>query len=228
MALAIVVPVTIGIGGFTAMRRFVPSLERHADSRSLSSAFSISAGLFSFVLAFTIGQPYGNFTAAKVHAKTEATAVEQILRVSHGLPPALGAAVRRETLAYATEVRTHDSARQARLDDASISIPDIFKAPLPVGAVLAISGTFYLKPFGEFFPAVGNSQVFFGNSANFFASKLAHVRSFVYRPTTMTNIFDTPAVMVEAANAASVWPCRHLVAGGRSGYVSALSGRCAR
>jgi Protein of unknown function (DUF4239) len=189
--------VAIGIGGFHLMRRFVPSLARHADNRGLSSAFSISSGLFSFVLAFTIGQLYSNFTRASSDAKTEGTQVAQILRSAQGLPPALDRKVRTETLAYAVVVRTrewplmtkggssvaawHDLdqiyrtlqqsdslaksdpfygqtlsnlnnlvlARRTRLDDVNLSLPPLFQALLLLGAVLAISSTFYFKPFGE-------------------------------------------------------------------------------
>jgi len=101
--------ICIGLGGFTLMRRFVPSLADHADSRSLSSAFSISSGLFSFVLAFTIGQLYTNFTRANADAKQEATVVAQLLRTSAGLPKPLAQKVRLETLSYAREVRTGTS-----------------------------------------------------------------------------------------------------------------------
>src|SRR5664279_3887033 len=97
--------VVVGVGGFLLMRRFVPSLGANADSRSLSSAFSISSGLFSFVLAFTIGQLYGNFTRANANAKEEATQVAQVLLASHGLPAGLDRVVHREMLSYAAEVR---------------------------------------------------------------------------------------------------------------------------
>jgi hypothetical protein len=100
--------VAFGLGGFFAARRFVPSLGAHAEIRGLSSAFGISSGLFSFVLAFTIGQLYTNYTHATNDAKQEATAVAQVLRTAQGLPPILGATVRREMLAYAGEVRTHE------------------------------------------------------------------------------------------------------------------------
>jgi hypothetical protein len=186
----------IGLGGFALMRRFVPSLADHADSRSLSSAFSISSGLFSFVLAFTIGQLYTNFTRANADAKQEATVVAQVLRTSAGLPKPLAQRVRVETLAYAREVRTHEwrlmkdggssvqawhdvdhlyktlqassstssnpfygqtlarlndlvTSRRVRLDDANLSLPTVFQVLLLLGAVLAISTTFYFKPFGE-------------------------------------------------------------------------------
>jgi Protein of unknown function (DUF4239) len=188
--------VCIGLGGFTLMRRFVPSLADHADSRSLSSAFSISSGLFSFVLAFTIGQLYTNFTRANADAKQEATVVAQVLRTSAGLPKPLAQKVRLETLSYAREVRTHEwhlmqnggssvaawhdvdhlyktlqasssassnpfygqtlarlndlvTSRRVRLDDANLSLPVVFQVLLLLGAVLAISTTFYFKPFGE-------------------------------------------------------------------------------
>lgn len=188
--------VCIGLGGFTLMRRFVPSLADHADSRTLSSAFSISSGLFSFVLAFTIGQLYTNFTRANADAKQEATVVAQVLRTSAGLPKPLAQKVRLETLSYAREVRTHEwhlmqnggssvaawhdvdhlyktlqasssassnpfygqtlarlndlvTSRRVRLDDANLSLPVVFQVLLLLGAVLAISTTFYFKPFGE-------------------------------------------------------------------------------
>jgi hypothetical protein len=188
--------VCIGLGGLTLMRRFVPSLADHADSRSLSSAFSISSGLFSFVLAFTIGQLYANFTRANADAKQEATVVAQVLRTSAGLPKPLAQKVRLETLSYAREVRTHEwhlmqnggssvaawhdvdhlyktlqassaassnpfygqtlarlndlvTSRRVRLDDANLSLPVVFQVLLLLGAVLAISTTFYFKPFGE-------------------------------------------------------------------------------
>lgn len=187
----------IGLGGFIVMRRFVPSLSYHADSRSLSSAFSISSGLFSFVLAFTIGQLYGNFTHATADAKQEATVLAQVLRTSAGLPQPLARRVRQESLEYAGEVRRHEwrlmqkgqssvqawhdidhiystleaarktsssdpyygqtlarlndlvVARRIRLDDANLALPVLFQVLLILGAVLALSTTFYFKPFGE-------------------------------------------------------------------------------
>ena len=189
--------ITLGVGGFLTMRRFVPSLGANADSRGLSSAFSISSGLFSFVLAFTIGQLYGNFTRATANAKQEATQISQVLLASRGLPAGLDRVVHREVLAYATEVQNHEwammehgrasavawedvdrayrtlerarsttssdpfygqtvgrlndliVARQNRLDDANLSLPPLFQALLLLGAILAISSTFYFKPFGE-------------------------------------------------------------------------------
>jgi hypothetical protein len=188
--------VCIGLGGFLLMRRFVPSLAEHAESRSLSSAFSISSGLFSFVLAFTIGQLYANFTRANGDAKQEATVLAQIIRTSAGLPPALAHKIRSESLVYAGDVRLrewplmkhggssvqawHDVdhmyatlqsarsassnpfygqtlarlndlvvARRVRLDDANLSLPVVFQVLLELGAVLALSTTFYFKPFGE-------------------------------------------------------------------------------
>src|SRR5471032_1840974 len=92
--------VCIGVGGFLLMRRFVPSLAANADSRSLSSAFGMATGLFSFILAFTIGQLYGNFTRATGDAKQEAAVLAQVLRSSDGLP-AWGRTIRSDGLDYA-------------------------------------------------------------------------------------------------------------------------------
>jgi len=188
--------IVVGVGGFLLMRRLVPSLGEHSESRSLSSAFSISSGLFSFVLAFTIGQLYTNFTRANADARQEATVLAQVLRTSEGLPQS-GATIKQEALDYAREVRTHEwklmqhgrasvlawqkldrmyatlehakppersnpfysqtlarlndlvVARRTRLDDANLSLPGIFQVMLLLGAVLALSTTFYFKPFGE-------------------------------------------------------------------------------
>jgi len=189
--------VTVGVGGFHLMRRLVPSLGRNADNRSLSSAFSISSGLFSFVLAFTIGQLYSNFIRASSDARTEGTAIAQVMRSAQGLPAGLDRKVRAQTLGYAAEVRTQEwplmarggssvkawqdldeiyrtleqsesvsksdpfyadtvnnlnqlvLARRTRLDDVNLSLPPLFQGLLLIGAVLAISSTFYFKPFGE-------------------------------------------------------------------------------
>ncbi|HEY4413414.1 MAG TPA: hypothetical protein VGN06_10485 [Gaiellaceae bacterium] len=189
--------VCVGVGGFALMRRLVPSLATHADNRSLSSAFSISSSLFSFVLAFTIGQLYSNFTRANGDAKQESTVLTQVLRTSAGLPRPLAGKIRLESLAYANEVRIHEwrlmqkggssvqawhdvdhmyatleaarktassdpfygqtlarlndlvVARRIRLDDANLSLPVVFQVLLLLGAVLALSTTFYFKPFGE-------------------------------------------------------------------------------
>lgn len=189
--------ICIGVGGFALMRRLVPSLGTHADSRVLSSAFSISSSLFSFVLAFTIGQLYTNFTHANSDAKQESTVLAQVLRTSAGLPGPLAGKVRLESLAYADEVHDHEwrlmqnggssvqawhdvdriygtleaarktastdpfygqtlarlndlvVARRVRLDDANLSLPVVFQVLLLLGAVLALSTTFYFKPFGE-------------------------------------------------------------------------------
>lgn len=187
----------LGVGGFLLMRKLVPSLSEHADSRSLSSAFSISSGLFSFVLAFTIGQLYSNYTRANADAKQEATQLAQVLRASAGLPQPLAGKVRLEALSYAFEVRNVEwdlmkhggqsveawqridqiygsmrdarttassdpfygqtlarlndlvVARRVRLDDANLSLPVVFQILLLLGSILAISTTFYFKPFGE-------------------------------------------------------------------------------
>lgn len=40
-------------------------------------------------------------------------------------------------------------ARRVRLDDANLSLPVVFQILLVLGAILAISTTFYFKPFGE-------------------------------------------------------------------------------
>jgi hypothetical protein len=188
--------VVVGVGGFLLMRRFVPSLGTNADGRSLSSAFGISSGLFSFVLAFTIGQLYTNYTRANADAKQEASILAQVLRTSEGLP-GVGVTIRRDALDYAREVRAHEwalmehgrssvrawqaidriygtleraratsganpfysqtltrmndlvVARRTRLDDSNLSLPTVFQVMLLFGAVLALSTTFYFKPFGE-------------------------------------------------------------------------------
>jgi Protein of unknown function (DUF4239) len=189
--------ILIGVGGFLLMRKFVPSLRGNADNRSLSSAFGIASGLFSFVLAFTIGQLYGNFTRANADARQEATILAQVMRTSAGLPPGLALTLRNESLQYAKEVQQHEwdamkhghgtvqawedvdamystlerhrsdassnpyydqtlarindlvVARRGRLDDANLSLPTIFQILLLFGAALALSTTFYFKPFGE-------------------------------------------------------------------------------
>jgi hypothetical protein len=205
--------VVAGVGGFLLMRRFVPSLRAHSESRSLSSAFGIASGLFSFVLAFTIGQLYANFTRANADAKQEASVLTQVLRSSEGLP-GVGVTIRREALDYAREVRTnewqlmksgHSSvrawqdidhiyatieqarktsgsnpfydqtlarmndlvvARRTRLDDANLSLPPFFAVMLLFGAVLALSTTYYFKPFGEGIQVamIGASSVLVGTA----------------------------------------------------------------
>lgn len=187
----------VGVGGFLLMKRLVPSLAEHADSRSLSSAFGMTTGLFSFVLAFTIGQLYANFTRANADAKQEATVLAQVLRTSNGLGAGPAATIRAEVLRYASDVRTQEwkrmeqgqssvvawedvdriyttlesqratlgsnpfysqtlarvndliLARRTRLDDANTALPLVFQVMLLLGAVLALSTTFYFKPFGE-------------------------------------------------------------------------------
>jgi hypothetical protein len=189
--------VLVGVGGFMLMRRFVPSLQTNADSRSLSSAFGISSSLFSFVLAFTIGQLYTNFTRANADAKQEASVLAQVLRPSEGLPSGVSIKIHREALDYAREVRNHEwalmkhgrgsvnawqqidrmyttldasqktagsnpffsqtlarmndlvVARRTRIDDSNLSLPTVFQVMLLFGAVLALSTTYYFKPFGE-------------------------------------------------------------------------------
>jgi hypothetical protein len=156
----------------------------------------MASGLFSFVLAFTIGQLYTNFTRANADAKQEATVLAQVLRTSRGLP-GVNVTMRTQILDYAGEVRNveweamehgksdahawHDvdamyatlerhrvdlasnplysqtltrvndlvNARRTRLDDANIALPDVFQVMLVLGAILALSTTFYFKPFGE-------------------------------------------------------------------------------
>ena len=188
--------VCVGLGGYLLMRRFVPSFEARSENRTLSSAFGISSALFSFILAFTIGQLYANFTRANANAKQEANVLAQVLRSSEGMP-GLGGQIRKEAFNYAREVRTNEwqqmkygrasvqawqdidhmyvtlelarvnennnpfygqtlarlndlvIARRTRLDDANLSLPPLFAVMLLFGAVLALSTTYYFKPFGD-------------------------------------------------------------------------------
>ena len=100
--------VLIGVGGFFLVRKLVPSVGEHAEGRGTSSAFGLATGLFSFVLAFTIGQLYANFTRANGNAKAEATALTQVLRTSEGLEPGLRLKIQTEALDYAATVRTQE------------------------------------------------------------------------------------------------------------------------
>jgi len=103
--IVLVVAVVIGVGGFTLLRRLVPSIAAHAEQRILSSAFAISASLFCFLLAFTIGQLYTNYAHANGDVKQEANALEAVLRGAHGLPASVDATIDKDALAYAGEVR---------------------------------------------------------------------------------------------------------------------------
>ena len=60
-----------------------------------------------FILAFTIGQLYANFTRANANAKQEANVLAQVLRSSEGMP-GLGGQIRKEAFNYAREVRTNE------------------------------------------------------------------------------------------------------------------------
>ena len=196
VVLVLGVSMLFGVGGFLLMKKFVPSLASHAENRSLSSAFGLASGLFSFVLAFTIGQLYGNFTRATADARQEANILAQVLRTSNGVPR-IRVELKHEALAYAKEVRGNEwramqrggstlqawddidamyatleqnranessnpfyaqtvarvndlvIARRTRLDDANLSLPLIFRVMLLFGAALALTTTFYFKPFSE-------------------------------------------------------------------------------
>jgi hypothetical protein len=190
---------SFGVGGFLLIRRVVASHAAHAEVRSLSSAFGLASGLFSFVLAFTIGQLYSNYNRAEADSKLEATQVAQLLRTADGLPSPLASTVRAQTLVYARDVRNVEwpllrkgessvrawqdldrvyatlegaratssaksdpyyadtvsaldavvVARGNRLDDVNLSVPPVFAILLIAGALLAISSTWYFKPYGE-------------------------------------------------------------------------------
>jgi hypothetical protein len=94
----------VAFGGYVATRPFVHRVE----NRAVSTAFAIVTGLFSFVLAFTIGQLYGNFTGASDDVRNEATALSQLVRTTAYLGHAEGQTTNRLALAYATEVETNE------------------------------------------------------------------------------------------------------------------------
>jgi Protein of unknown function (DUF4239) len=116
--IAVLIAVTVGVGGFLLMRRFVPSIAAHSEQRTLSSAFAITASLFSFLLAFTIGQLYANFSRASGDAQQEANALAAVLRGAHGLPPTFAGAIDHEVIAYAHDVyyREWKLMRTGRID----------------------------------------------------------------------------------------------------------------
>jgi hypothetical protein len=97
--------ILVALGALVLGRRYVPSLVGKAGDRSLSSAFGIATGLFSFVLAFTIGQLYGNFTRTGNDVRTEATQLSQLVRVSGYIDTREGTVMREDALRYANEVR---------------------------------------------------------------------------------------------------------------------------
>ncbi|MBV8599826.1 MAG: DUF4239 domain-containing protein [Actinobacteria bacterium] len=98
----------VSLGGLFVARRFVPSLVGKAGERSLSTAVGIATGLFSFVLAFTIGQLYSGFTNAGNAVQNEATQLSQLVRVSSYLSAKEGRDLNRLALTYAREVEGHE------------------------------------------------------------------------------------------------------------------------
>ena len=94
----------VAFGGHLFARRFVERVE----NRVVSTAFGIVTGLFSFVLAFTIGQLYVNFTSAATNVDNEATALSQLVRSADYLGGPEGKATSRFALAYAKTVETQE------------------------------------------------------------------------------------------------------------------------
>lgn len=94
----------IAFGGHFLARPVVSKVE----NRVVTTAFGIVTGLFSFVLAFLIGQLYNGFTNAAANVRDEATALSQLVRVSNYLGHPEGRATDRLALAYAKEVDTRE------------------------------------------------------------------------------------------------------------------------
>jgi hypothetical protein len=94
----------VAFSGYFLARPFVHRIE----NRVASTAFGIITGIFSFVLAFLIGQLYSNFNTATSNVHTEATALSQLVRDSHYLGSPKGKTVQRLALAYASEVERHE------------------------------------------------------------------------------------------------------------------------
>lgn len=124
--------VAVALGALFLGRRYVPSLVGKADSRSLSSAFGIATGLFSFVLAFTIGQLYGNFTRTGTDVRNEATQLSQLVRVSGYIDTEEGKVMQRDALTYAQEVKDVEwpSLRHGRPDPTAWALVDRLYADL--------------------------------------------------------------------------------------------------
>jgi hypothetical protein len=86
------------------------------------------------------------------HGRASVGAWEDIDRIYGTLEKARSVSVSAKDPFYADTVSQLNNlvaARRTRLDDANLSLPPLFQALLLIGAVLAISTTFYFKPFGE-------------------------------------------------------------------------------
>jgi hypothetical protein len=91
---------TIAFGANALVHPFIHRVEQ----RTVSTAFGIVTGLFSFVLAFLIGQLYFQFTSTAGDVRNEATQLAQLVRVSAYLGRTEGQTTNRLALAYAAEV----------------------------------------------------------------------------------------------------------------------------
>ena len=96
----VAVSAAIACGGNLLGRRFLPGVEE----RIPATAVGIVIALFSFVLAFLIGELYNSYSGAESNVKSEATALSQFAREASFLGRREGPATSRLALAYASEV----------------------------------------------------------------------------------------------------------------------------
>ena len=126
-AILLLAPTTlIALAGPVVIRRFVPLERLRTNNEVAGFKFATIGVIYAVLLAFAVIVVWEKFNLAESGVAKEATAAATIIRLSQGIDPDHGAAIRKATLDYLTTAIERDwpAMEQGRLSTASTEALD--------------------------------------------------------------------------------------------------------
>jgi hypothetical protein len=144
--LIIVVTVTLSVLGLLAFRRFVPQERLKRASTMLEQVFSLAGVMYAVLVAFVMVVVWQQFDDAEKAARSEATAVSDLLRDSDALPPASRPVVQKSLIDYLNDVVDDEFPRMGRGESVelqSAQLTEVWRTYISVQPVTHTEIAFY-------------------------------------------------------------------------------------
>jgi Protein of unknown function (DUF4239) len=106
--------VVLSLCGFLLFHRLVPRDRLSGDSAGLGHVFSLASTMYAVLVAFVVVVVWEDFTAAENAARSEATAISDLLRDSEALPASAQPLLQRSLIDYTKDVVGDEFPRMRR------------------------------------------------------------------------------------------------------------------